>query len=214
VAQEAWACEFKSLKLMSRISMIYGLLEIEDKKDVCEAYVLGKIHRKLFSKEKTWRAKASLELIHTDICGPMSTNSYGGKIYFITFIDDFSRMCWVYFLGQKSEVFSVFRKFQKIVERQSDCLIKKLRSDKGGEYNSKEFEKFCEDVDLERQLTVGYTPEQNDIAERKNRIIVEMTRMMMNEKGLPLTFWAEATYTVVYLLNRCLTKMVENKTPI
>ncbi|KAJ4764255.1 polyprotein [Rhynchospora pubera] len=204
---------FESLKLLSRKNMVYGLPNIEEKKDVCEACALGKIHRETFPKEKAWRAKAPLELVHTDICGPMSTNSHGGNRYFITFIDDFSRMCWVYFLRQKSEAFSIFKKFQRMVERQSGKLIKKLRSDRGGEYNSKEFDKFCEDIGLERQVTIGFTPEQNGVAERKNRTIVEMARTMMNEKGLPLSFWAEATYTAVYLLNRCPTKAVENKTP-
>jgi transposase InsO family protein len=91
-----------------------------------------------------------LELVHTDICGPMSTISHGGNRYFITFIDDFFRMCWVYFLRQKSEAFSISRNFQKMVERQSGKLLKKLRSDRGGEYNSKEFDKFCEDIGVER----------------------------------------------------------------
>jgi transposase InsO family protein len=100
-----------------------------------------------------------------------------------------------------------------MVERQSGKLLKKLRSDRGGEYNSKEFDKFCEDIDVERQVTISFTPKQNSVAERKNRTIVEMTKTMMKEKGLPLTFWAEATYTAVYLLNRCPTKAIENKTP-
>jgi transposase InsO family protein len=192
---------FKCLKLMSRKSMVYGLPKIEDKKDVCEACALGKIHQESFLKEKTWRAKAPLELIHTDIYSPMGIKSHRGNMYFIIFIDDFSRMCWVYFLRQKSEIISVFRNFQKIVERQSGCLIKKLRSFRGGEYNFKEFEKFYEDIGLERQLTVGYILERNGVAERKNRIIIEMVRTMMNEKMLSLTFWAEATYTRVYLLS-------------
>jgi transposase InsO family protein len=118
------------------------------------------------------------------------------------------------FLRQKSNFFSVFRKFQKIVEKQSGCLIKKFRNNRGGEYNSKEFEKFYEDVGLKRQLTVGYIPEQNGAAERKNRIIIEMTRMMIKEKEFPLTFLAKATCMTVYLLNRCPTKAVENKTQI
>ena len=81
-------------------------------------------------------------------------------------------MCWVYFLRQKSEAFLVFKEFQNMVERQSGWLIKKLRSDQGGEYNSKEFDKFYEDIDLERQLTHNFTPEQNGVAERNNRTIV------------------------------------------
>jgi transposase InsO family protein len=132
----------------------------------------------------------------------MKTTSHGENRYFIIFIDNYLRICWVYFLRQKSEAFSVVMKFKKkIVERQSGGLIKKLRSDRGSEYNSKEFEKFCEDIGLERQLTVDVTPEQNGVAERENRSIVEITRTTMNEKGLPMIFWAEVTYITIYLLN-------------
>ena len=91
--------------------------------------------------------------------------------------------------------------------------MKVLRSDRGGEYNSNEFNKFCEDVGLDRQLTVGYTPQQNGVAERKNRTIEEMAKSMIHEKGLPRSFWGESVYTAVYLMNRCPTKALENQTP-
>jgi predicted metal-dependent TIM-barrel fold hydrolase len=83
---------FESLKLLSRKNIIYGLSIIEEKKNMCEACALSKIYRETFSKEKAWRAKSQLELVHIDICGPMSSNSHGKNWYFITFIDDFSRM--------------------------------------------------------------------------------------------------------------------------
>ena len=193
--------------------MVYELPNIEDKHDVCEACALGKIHRETFPKEKAWRAKALLELVHTDICSLRSTNSHGGNRYFITFIDDFSRMCWVYFLTQKSDALSVSRDFKEWLRDKVVSWLKSLRSDRGGEYNSKEFEKYCEDIGLERQLTMSFTPEQNGVAERKNRTIVKMASTMMNAKWLPLTFWAEVTYTAVYFLKWCPTKAVENKTP-
>lgn len=174
---------------------------------------LGKQHREAFPKDKAWRAKAPLELVHTDVCGPMDTTTHVGNKYFLTFIDDFSRMTWVYFMREKSDVFNVFRKFQNLVERQSGHLMKKLRSDRGGEYNSNEFMKFCVDIGMERQLTVRYTPQQNGVAERKNRTIEEMTNSMLHEKGLPKIFWGEAVNTAVYLLNRCPTKALANKTP-
>ena len=112
--------------------MIYGLPTIEDLKEVCEGCALGKHHRELFPKEKAWRARAPLELVHTDVCGPMVTPTNGGNKYFITFIDDFSRMTWVYFMRQKSDVFAIFKKFQMLVERQSGYLLKVLRIDRGG----------------------------------------------------------------------------------
>nr|CAD1839746.1 unnamed protein product [Ananas comosus var. bracteatus] len=115
-------------------------------------------------KDRAWRAKAPLELVHTDICGKMQTAS--------------------------------------------------LSQNRRGEYTSKNFDKFCEDEGIHRQLTAAYSPQQNGIAERKNRTIVEMARSMLKEKGLPNEFWAEAVNTAVYIQNRCPTNAVKNKTPL
>ncbi|KAK4388426.1 Retrovirus-related Pol polyprotein from transposon TNT 1-94 [Sesamum angolense] len=146
-----------------------------------------------------WRAKAVLELIHTDVCGPMRTPSHEQNRYFILFIDDYSRMTWVYFMREKSEVFKVFKKFKNLVEKQSDRSIKVLRSDRGKEYNNSEFDKFCEEDGIEHQTTVSYNPQQNEC--QKERTEQEMARSMLQEKHLPKAFWAEAVYTAVYLLN-------------
>ena len=220
VVDESWIwhkrmghLNFQILKYLKEKGMVYGLPNIQEVNQVCEGCALGKQHREAFPKDKAWRAKAPLELVHTDVCGPMDTTTHGGNKYFLTFIDDFSRMTWVYFMREKSEVFNIFKKFQTLVERQSGHLMKKLRSDRGGEYTSNEFIKFCEDIGMERQLTVRYTPQQNGVAERKNRTIEEMANAMLLEKGLPKIFWGEAVNTAVYLLNRCPTKALANKTP-
>ncbi|CAL9018585.1 unnamed protein product [Prunus brigantina] len=151
--------------------MVLGLPDFSEKEGVCEGCVYGKSHREPFENEKPWRAKNPLELIHTDVYGPMQNESIGGNRYFITFIDDYSRMCWVYFLINKSSVISVFKKFKAFVELQSGFNLKKLRSDRGGEYTSHEFLEYCSDLGMERQLTIAYSPQQNGIAERRNRTI-------------------------------------------
>ncbi|CAL8115629.1 unnamed protein product [Prunus armeniaca] len=166
--------------------------------DECEGCVPGKQHREPFDKEKAWRANYPLELVHTDLCGPMQNESIGGNRYFITFIDDFSRMCW---------------KFKVFVELQSGFSLKKLRSDRGGEYSLHEFQDYCASMGMERQLTIAYSPQQNGVAKRRNRTIGEMARSMMTEKGILVIFWAEAVSTTVYLQNRCFTTSVLNKTP-
>ena len=97
-------------------------------------------------------------------------------------------MCWVYFLRNKSNALVVFKKFKAFVELQTGHKLKKLRSDRGGEYTSREFEDFCAGTGIEKQLTVAYSPQQNGVAERKNRTIIEMSRSMLIEKGLPLSF--------------------------
>ena len=187
---------------------------IKEINQACEGCLLGKQHRQSFPSGKAWRAKELLELVHTDICGPMRTPSLSNNRYFILFIDDYTGMTWVYFLREKSEVFKIFKKYKNYVEKESGRSIKVLRSDRGKEYTSKEFDKFCEDEGVDHQLTVGYAPEQNGVSERKNRTVMEMARSILKDKNLPNIFWAEAVYTAVYLLNRCPTKAVENKTPI
>ena len=187
---------------------------LKENNEPCEGCLIAKQHRLPFSTDKAWRAKDLLELIHTDVCGPMRTPSHHNNRYFILFIDDFSRMTYVYFLKAKSKIFRIFKKFKALVEKQSGKQIKVLRSDRGKEYTSCEFDKFYEDEGIKRQLTIAYTPQQNDVSERKNHAVIEMVRSMLKEKGLPNILWTEVVYTTVYLLNRCPTKAVQDKTPI
>ncbi|CAL9017123.1 unnamed protein product [Prunus brigantina] len=126
---------------------------------------------------------------------------------------DFTRMSWVYFIRNKSSALECFRKFKAMTELQSGYKIKGLRSDRGGEFLSGEFNKFCEESGIQRQLTMAYSPQQNGVAERKNRTVVEMAKSMLHEKGVPYEFWAEAVNTAVYLLNRSPTKALNKITP-
>ncbi|GKV38975.1 hypothetical protein SLEP1_g46821 [Rubroshorea leprosula] len=174
----------------------------------------GKMHKLPFPVNKSLRATQKLELVHTDICGPMRTPSLSQNRYFILFIDDFTRITWVYFLGSKGQALPVFKNFKALVENQSGCRIKKLRSDNGKEYTFNNFNLFCEEAGVDHQLTVSYTPQQNGIAERKNITVMEMARCMLAEKKLPKSFWAEAVYTAVYLLNGLPTKVIKGMTLI
>lgn len=134
--------------------------------------------------------------------------------YFIFFRDDYTRIIWVYFLYKKFQVFEIFKRFEHYVKKQSGCNIKTIRSERGKEYTSNEFNKFYEDEGIEHQLTVGHTPDQNDVSKRKNGIVIEIARTMLMEKGLPKTLWTEAVNIIVYLLNRCPTKAVQDKKPV
>lgn len=200
------------LKLLREKEMVFGLPKLESLV-FCEGCVYGKQSRKPFPVGKAWRASKCLELVHADLCGPMNIESLGGSRYFLLFTDDCSRMSWVYFLENKSEAFDRFKKFKAVVERASGLLIKTLRTDRGGEFVSADFNVFCEENGICRELTAPYTPEQNGVAERKNRTVVEMARSMIQAKGLPIYFWAEAVATAVYLLNLSPTKAVRNQTP-
>ncbi|CAL9010602.1 unnamed protein product, partial [Prunus brigantina] len=203
----------RSIKLLENQGMVHGLPHLEQMSVVCDGCMQGKQHRDSFPLESTWRASNPLELVHTDICGPMKTESLSGNRYFLLFTDDYTRMSWVYFIRNKSSALECFMKFKAMTELQSGFKIKSLRSDRGGEFLSGEFNRFCEESGIQRQLTVAYSPQQNGVAERKNRTVVEMAKSMLHEKGVPYEFWAEAINTTVYLLNRCPTKALNKVTP-
>ncbi|KAE8676644.1 hypothetical protein F3Y22_tig00111582pilonHSYRG00249 [Hibiscus syriacus] len=204
---------FGGLELLSKKEMVKGLPRINHPDQFCEGCLVGKQFRKSFPKESDTRAKKPLELIHTDVFGPIKPSSLGNSNYFLLFIDDFSRKTWVYFLKQKSEVFEVFKKFKAAVERESGRKIKAMRSDRGGEFTSRELQEFCEANGIRRQMTVPRSPQQNGVAERKNRTILDMARSMLKSKKLPKEFWAEAVACAVYLTNRSPTRSVWGKTP-
>ncbi|GJV20172.1 retrovirus-related pol polyprotein from transposon TNT 1-94, partial [Tanacetum coccineum] len=204
---------FGDLKLLSSKGMVKGLDQIDHPNQVCEGCLLGKHARSSFPKEATSRAKEPLQLIHTNLCGPITPPSHGKNLYFMLFIDDYSRKTWVYFLNEKSQAFEAFKKFKAMVEKEKGLKIKSMRSDRGGEFLSKEFNKFCEDNGIRRFLTAPYSPQQNGVVERKNRTILNMVRSMLKSKKMPKEFWAEAVDCAVYLLNRCPSNNLDNKTP-
>jgi len=129
-------------------------------------------------------AKWILELVHSDVFGPMSVPSLGKSVYYVSFIDDFSRNTWIYFLRKKSEVFDRFKEFKALVENQTEKKIEVLRTDNGGEVCKKEFEEFCKNCGIARQNTTPYTPQQNGVTERINRTLMEKARSMLSGVGL------------------------------
>jgi transposase InsO family protein len=143
----------------------------------------------------------------------MQTTSIGGSTYFLTFIDDFSRNTWIYFLNNKSDALGCFHHFKSHVEKKSGYYIKCLRTNQGGEYISREFHNFCKVHDIYKQFTTRYTPHQNGVVGRKNRTIMEMVHSMLTTKHLSNEYWVEAVATVVYILKKCPTKSVKNRFP-
>ena len=119
--------------------------------------------------------------------------------YALTFIDDFSRYCWVYFLKHKFEVFDLFKVFRAFVENQYGRKLNILRSENGGKYVKSDFIQYYKDVGIHMQHSIPYTPQQNGVAERKNRSLKEMATCMMEDKILPPKFWSEAINCVSYI---------------
>ncbi|KAJ9553288.1 hypothetical protein OSB04_017333 [Centaurea solstitialis] len=179
--------------------------------DNCESCLSGKMTKQPFNSENE-RATDLLEIIHTDVCGPFSHVARGGYRYFITFTDDFSRYGYVYLMRHKSETFEKFKEYQNEVQNLLDKRIKFLRSDRGGEYLSDEFDNHLMECGIVSQLTPPYTPQMNGVSERRNRTLLDMVRTMMCHSSLPVSFWGHALETAAHILNRAPTKSVE-KTP-
>ena len=204
------------IKNMSYKKLATGIkLPKRAKLSFCEGCIAGKMKRKPFKAVGEIRSKRKLQLVHSDVCGPMPTDSIGGNKYFVTFIDDYSRCCAVYFLKSKSEVPEKFKEFEARVFNDCSQRVSTLRSDNGGEYLSKEFRSYLKSKGIRQELTVPHSPEQNGVAERMNRTLMETARSMMAHAGLPERFWAEAVETAAYIRNRTPTTAIKDtKTPM
>ena len=167
-----------------------GLLESLDYEslDACEPCLMGKMTKTLFSGTME-RATDLLEIIHTDVCGPMSVEARGGYRYFLTFTDDLSRYEYIYLMKHKSETFEKVKEFHSKVENHRNKKIKFLRSDRGGQYLSYEFGLHLKQCGIVSQLTPPGTPQCNGVSERHNHTLLDMVRSMMSLTDLPLSFW-------------------------
>ncbi|KMQ88473.1 gag-pol polyprotein [Lasius niger] len=194
--------------------MVQGVSVKNMKKFFCEACQLGKLHKLPFKKltdKQNWQPG---ELIHSDVCGPMSVQSPGGARFFLTFKDDFSDFRYVYFLRHKSDVLDCFKEYEQMISNKFGRTMKILRADNGREYCNAEVRKYLSSKGITMQNTAPYTPEQNGKSERDNRTIVESARTMLLSKNLPKNLWAEAVNTAVYTLNRTgLSRTGGSKTP-
>ncbi|GJV64547.1 putative RNA-directed DNA polymerase [Tanacetum coccineum] len=201
------------MKTLQHKRMVRDLPEFIVDTSVCEDCMIGKQTKEAIPKSSSWRAGEILELVHSDICGPITPTSHAGKKYFLSFIDDYSRKGWVYFLTEKSQAFESFKDFKSKVETETGKVVKALRTDRGGEYLSNEFSEFCRKHGIKRQLTTSFTPQQNGVAERKNRTVINMVVTLLSAKNMPKIFWAEATAWSFYVLNRSTTKALSDVTP-
>ncbi|GKC15501.1 retrotransposon protein, putative, ty1-copia subclass [Tanacetum coccineum] len=140
--------------------------------------------------------------------------SLGGKRYFLSIIDDYSRRAWVYILRFKHETFEKFKEWKQLVENHTGRTVKKLRTNNGLEFCNREFKQLCIESGIARHLTVAGTPQQNGLAERMNRTLLDKVRCLLIQSGLPKTFWVEATCKAAYLINRSPSTTIEKKTPV
>ncbi|GJV87870.1 putative ribonuclease H-like domain-containing protein [Tanacetum coccineum] len=169
-----------------------------------QAILKGTKLRELISKP--------LHILHMDLFGPTNVKSLMKRSYCLVVTNDFSRFSWVFFLATKDETSGILKTFITKIENQLDHKVKVIRSDNGTEFKNSIMNQFCEIKGTKRELSVARTPQQNRVAERKNRKLIEAARTMLVDSKLPTTFWAEAVNTDCYVLNRSLIIKASNKT--
>ena len=138
----------------------------------------------------------------------MNVRARHGASYFITFIDDYTRYGHVYLISLKSQALDCFIQYINEMENQLNRKIKVLKTDRGREYLSEQFAKLCNDKSTLRQLTTPRTPQQNGVAEQRNRILLEMVRSMMAQANIPIQYWGDALMTAAYILNQVSRKSI------
>ena len=181
-----------------------GILDKQKISDLefCESCIMGKNKRLKFNVGKH-NSEDVLRYVHSDLWrSPNVHLSLSRKRYFLSMIDDFSRKVWVYFLATKDEAFDKLCAWKGLVENHVNKKVRCLRTDNGLEFCKTAFDTICKQHGIERHMTYAYTPQQNGVADRMNRMIIEKVRCLLNESGLEEEFWAEAVATFVYIINR------------
>ena len=178
----------------------------------CPGCELGKQTRSSFQGSSK-RSDRRLQIVHSDLAGPMQTRSIQGSLYIATFIDDYSRHGVVYFLKSKDQCAAAFKKYLAWAENQTSDRMLALHSDRGGEYLSSAIKSILDEKGIEHKLTMPHSPQQNGVAERWNRTLLDKVRALIHSAGLSLGFWECAVDTAVHTYNRTPTRTVGWRTP-
>ena len=178
----------------------------------CTGCELGKQTQSSFL-ESSKRSDCKLQIVHLDLVGPMQQHSIQGSLYIATFVDDYSRHGVVYYLKSKDQCALAFKKFLAWAKNQTSDHLFALHSDCGGEYLSGEMKAILDNKGIEHRLTMPHTPQQNGLAERWNRTILDKACALIHRAGLSLRFWKYAINTAVHTYNRTPTRTIGWRTP-
>ncbi|KAI3719915.1 hypothetical protein L6452_20821 [Arctium lappa] len=178
----------------------------------CDSCSKSKRTRLPFSNSEI-KTSGCFELLHCDIWGKYRTLSLSGAGYFLTIVDDFSRVVWVFLLKFKHEASKHLMNFHKMIKNQFDRSIKKIRCDNGGEFTSNDMLNFYNEEGIKLETSCPHTPQQNGVVERKHRHLLETARALRFQANLPKRFWGECILTATYIINRLPSRVIDNKTP-
>jgi hypothetical protein len=205
---------FSDMLKIAGKDIVKGLPKMEKtEKGIYALCQLGKQTRAAHKKTSGILTSKNLELLHMDLMGPTRTASLAGKRYILVIVDDFSRYTWAIPIREKSDAFDTTQHLFKKIQVEQNCQIVRIRSDHGREFENSKFEEFCRSYGIKQEFSSPITPQQNGVVERKNMVIQEMARVMINSKNLAQHFWGEAVNTACHIINRVYLRPETNKTP-
>ncbi|KAI3771634.1 hypothetical protein L6452_02800 [Arctium lappa] len=196
---------FKTLNSLSSKELVSGLPQHSyAKESLCSACEKGKQTKASFKSKQVSSVTSPLQLLHMDLFGPVNIQSIAGKKYTLVIIDEYSRYTWVIFLRCKSDTPEELISFVKRMEVLNNLTVRSIRSDHGTEFKNSSLNNFFENKGISHNFSSVRTPQQNGVAERRNRTIIEAARSMLRDSHLPTQFWAEAVNTACFTQNRSL----------
>jgi hypothetical protein len=205
---------FKNINKLVKGNLVRGLPSKTFKLDhSCLACKKGKQHKASCKKIEERTIREPLDLLHMDLFGPVSVVSLNKKKYGLVITDDCSRFSWVFFLGFKDETFDAIHDLIIALENQLRLKVRGIRCDNGTEFKNQLMDEFCAKKGIKREFSIARTTQQNGVAERKNRTLIEAARTMLTDSQLPVPFWAEAVSAACYVLNRVSVTKPQMKTP-
>jgi hypothetical protein len=196
------------------VGHVLGLTNVVFEKDrPCGACQAGKQVGSSHSAKNIMTISRPLELLHMDLFGSIAYISIGGNKYGLVIVDDYTRFTWVFFLHDKSETQGVLKRFLRRAQNEFNLRIKRIRSDNGSEFKNTQVDDYLDEEGIKHEFSAPYAPQQNGVAERKNRTLIKMARTMLDEYKTSDRFWAEAVNTACHAINRLYLHRLQKKTP-
>nr|GFB16719.1 putative ribonuclease H-like domain-containing protein [Tanacetum cinerariifolium] len=205
---------FKIINKLVKGNLVRGLpTKVFTNDNSCVACKKGKQHRASCKSKTVSSVDQPLFRLHMDLFGPTFVKILSKKSYCLVITDDYSRFSWVFFLVTKDETTHVLKTFIIGIENLLSLKVKIIKCDNGTEFKNSDLNQFCGLKGIKREFSVPRTPQQNGIAERKNRTLIEAARTLLSDLLLSILFWAKTVNTACYIQNRVLVTKPHNKTP-
>ncbi|GJU01705.1 putative ribonuclease H-like domain-containing protein [Tanacetum coccineum] len=205
---------FKTINKLVKDNLVKGLpIKRFENDQTCVACLKGKQHKASCKSKIQNSITQPLFMLHMDLFGPTFMSSLMNKKYCLVVTDDYSRFTWVFFLASKDETSGILKSFITQIKNLVDKKVKIIKCDNGTEFKNRVMSEFCAKKGIKRKFSIARTPQQNGVAERRNRTLIEATRTMLADSKLPTTFWAEVVNIACYVQNRVLVVKPHNKTP-